>query len=217
MHEEDGHACRNLYRFVRLRVDADLSDREVARRWGMPWRSFTLLKQGLRHVPRLEQLTELAAVLGVDAVVVYGVAAGLDADLVHALLQSDPEPLVGRLLPRIAGTSARSPSLVRLVRRGPVALIEVDTDGRVQATSHALTASNGASTLYDCTGPRHRARARRALGLSARTEREVEYEATMTIDGAPAPRRCRVRPLLADAQLFGFIVACLTLSPRLVR
>jgi uncharacterized protein (TIGR02266 family) len=52
-----------------------VSDREIARRWGMEWRSFLALKQGQRQVPRIDQLERLASVLNVDATLVYQAAS----------------------------------------------------------------------------------------------------------------------------------------------
>jgi transcriptional regulator with XRE-family HTH domain len=57
--------CKNLYRFIRLILGEDISDREIARRWGMDEKNLRELKKGLRVVPKLSRLESLAQVLGV--------------------------------------------------------------------------------------------------------------------------------------------------------
>ena len=41
-------ACVNVYEFIRLRLGKEVSDREIARRWEMDWKSFTALKHDRR-------------------------------------------------------------------------------------------------------------------------------------------------------------------------
>ena len=77
--------CRNLYQFARLILGSDLSDREIARRWGMEWRSFAALKQGRRQVPRIQELEALARLLGVGTEFVFQVAAGGSPEGIAAL------------------------------------------------------------------------------------------------------------------------------------
>jgi len=78
--------CKNVYRFIRLRLGEAPSDREIARTWQMEWKSFAALKHGRRQVPRIEELETLAKFLGVDATFVFQVAGGVPADDVAALL-----------------------------------------------------------------------------------------------------------------------------------
>jgi PAS domain S-box-containing protein len=78
--------CHNVYRFIRLRLGPEISDREVARRWGMEWKSFAALKHGRRQLPRLEELDLLAPLLGVDGMHVFQVARGVPAEEVAAEL-----------------------------------------------------------------------------------------------------------------------------------
>ena len=78
--------CKNLYRFIRLRLGDRPSDREVARRWGMEWKSFVTLKQGKRQMPRLDELETLAALLEVDPGFVFQVGRGFPASEIAALL-----------------------------------------------------------------------------------------------------------------------------------
>lgn len=71
---------------MRLRLGDAPSDREIARRWGMEWKSFAGLKHGKRQVPRIQELERLAAVLEVEPVFVFQVAGGVPADEIAALL-----------------------------------------------------------------------------------------------------------------------------------
>jgi uncharacterized protein (TIGR02266 family) len=75
---ETARCCRNVYQFIRSRLGERISDREIARRWGMEWKSFAALKHGQRQVPRVHELEQLAEILGVDPVAVFQVARGLD-------------------------------------------------------------------------------------------------------------------------------------------
>ena len=83
----------NVYKFLRLRVGSDPSDRELARRWGMPWRSFVLLKSGRRHPPRVAELARLAKLLHVPPACVFEVARGIPARRVHKLIEGDKASL----------------------------------------------------------------------------------------------------------------------------
>jgi PAS domain S-box-containing protein len=111
--------CKNLYRFIRLRLGEGLSDRELARRWDMEWRSFAALKHGARQVPRIEELERLAKALGMDAGFVFQVARGVDADEVVALLE-------------------RETRLKALVDRFRDGVLTMDPQGRLQDANPAL-------------------------------------------------------------------------------
>jgi len=78
--------CKNVYRFIRLRLGDALSDREIARMWQMEWKSFAALKHGRRQVPRIEELETLAKLLDVDATFVFQAARGVPASEIAALL-----------------------------------------------------------------------------------------------------------------------------------
>jgi len=80
--------CKNLYTFIRLRLGYTLSDREIARRWPMEWKSFNGLKHGKRQVPRIADLDALGRLLNIDAAFVFEVARGVPAEQVHQLLES---------------------------------------------------------------------------------------------------------------------------------
>jgi PAS domain S-box-containing protein len=71
--------CANLYRLIRLRLGDEPSDREIARQWGLEWKSFAELKHGRRAVPRVADLERLAELLELDPVDVFQAARGLDA------------------------------------------------------------------------------------------------------------------------------------------
>jgi PAS domain S-box-containing protein len=80
--------CRNLYRFIRLALGEEVSDREIARRWGVDEKNLRELKTGLRVVPKLARLEELAQVLGVSKYYVLEVASGVPAERVHRILRT---------------------------------------------------------------------------------------------------------------------------------
>jgi len=91
--------CKNLYRFVRLCLGEKISDREIARRWDMDWRSFSNLKHGTRRIPRIDELEQLAGILGVDAALVFEVARGHDAEEAHKWIsEGDYESLAQVLM-----------------------------------------------------------------------------------------------------------------------
>jgi uncharacterized protein (TIGR02266 family) len=91
-------ACRNLYSFIRLRLGDAISDREIARRWRMEWKSFAGLKHGRRQVPRINELVELGRLLDVEAPFVFEVARGRPAKTVHRLLEQNDREGLFRLL-----------------------------------------------------------------------------------------------------------------------
>jgi transcriptional regulator with XRE-family HTH domain len=126
--------CRNLYAFIRLRLGRDLSDRELARRWGMNWRSFLNLKEGSRRVPRLEELETLAEVLNVDPALVILVARGEPADVVNRWVLSGEGAIREGLLARLelSAASSDSPLLHLSIDRIPCGLVTMDMRGRVR-------------------------------------------------------------------------------------
>jgi len=83
---EINSTCKNIYAFIRMRLGTQISDREIARRWPMEWKSFNGLKHGKRQVPRIVDLEGLAKLLNLDAAFVFEVARGTSAELVNALL-----------------------------------------------------------------------------------------------------------------------------------
>ncbi len=80
--------CKNLYRFIRLVLGEDMSDREIARRWGMDEKNLRELKSGLRVVPKLSRLEDLAEALGVRKYYVLEVASGMPAEKVYRILRN---------------------------------------------------------------------------------------------------------------------------------
>jgi uncharacterized protein (TIGR02266 family) len=119
---ESAEHCRSLYRFIRLRLGNEISDREIARRWGMEWKSFAGLKHGQRQVPRLRELEKLAAVLDVDRAAVFMVAVGADP---VALAHVAP-PSTGPV---------RLPSDFFTLDRIPAACLLVDSSRRIVAAN----------------------------------------------------------------------------------
>jgi len=80
--------CRNLYRFIRLVLGEEVSDREIARRWGLDEKNLRELKLGKRVVPKLSRLVDLARVLGVHRYYVLEVASGMPAETVFGAVGS---------------------------------------------------------------------------------------------------------------------------------
>lgn len=126
-----GERCRNLYGFIRLRLGPELSDRELARRWGMNWRSFLNLKEGSRRVPRLEELETLAELLGVDPALVILVARGEPADVVNRWLLDGDHAIRQGLLTRLglSDSSTATPLLHSRIDRIPGGLVTLDLRG----------------------------------------------------------------------------------------
>ena len=85
---EPSDQCKNLYRFIRLVLGEDVSDREIARRWGVDEKNLRELKKGLRVVPKLSRLEDLAEALGVRKYYILEVASGIPADKVHQILRN---------------------------------------------------------------------------------------------------------------------------------
>lgn len=142
--------CRNLYSFVRLRVGKKISDREIARRWPMEWKSFSALRHGRRQVPRIADLETLARMLGVEAAFVFEVARGVPAAKVHRQLeQNDPEKLSEIL---IAGVQAghrdwesKERRLDAVLERIDDAVFTIDIQGRFQDVNRRLCELSGLS------------------------------------------------------------------------
>ena len=80
--------CKNLYRFIRLVLGEDVSDREIARRWGMDEKNVRELKNGLRVVPKLSRLEDLAEILGIHKYYVLEVASGVPAEKAYRILRN---------------------------------------------------------------------------------------------------------------------------------
>ncbi|HEX9103461.1 MAG TPA: PAS domain-containing protein, partial [Polyangia bacterium] len=112
---------------MRERLGDGISDREIARRWGMEWKSFAALKHGQRQVPRIDELERLAAVLGVSATDVFAAASSAPRSAARA-----PAPT-----PRDA--------LRLTVDRVPDALLTIDLDGRIHDFNRALVLLTGRS------------------------------------------------------------------------
>ncbi len=141
--------CRNLYAFIRLRLGPDLSDREIARRWGMNWRSFLNLKAGCRRVPRLEELETLAELLGVDPALVILVARGEPADVVNRWLLDGEEAIREGLLACVGLSDGRSatPLLHSRIDHVPGGLVTLDLHGCLRAWNARLASLVGEPEL----------------------------------------------------------------------
>lgn len=80
--------CKNLYRFIRLVLGEDVSDREIARRWGMDEKNLRELKNGLRVIPKISRIEDLANALGVHKYYVLEVASGVPAEKAYRILKN---------------------------------------------------------------------------------------------------------------------------------
>ena len=140
------HRCRNLYAFVRHRLGNEISDREIARMWGMSWRSFVNLKEGKRRVPRLEELEALANRIDVDVMVVLVVARGEPATTVHHWLLSGDDVVRAELLARLRTpeTTAQRAPLRSSLERIPGAVFTTDIKGRIEDFTSLLVPILGA-------------------------------------------------------------------------
>lgn len=148
--------CKNLYRFIRLRLGEAPSDREVARRWAMEWKSFVALKQGKRQVPRVEELEALARLLNVDPAFVFQVAGGVSAR-------------------EIAALATRESRLRALLEHVPEAIFTIDPRGRVQDVNRRFCELAGRSAqelielpFFDLVTPESAPRLAGALAMATR-------------------------------------------------
>ncbi|MBI3184420.1 MAG: PAS domain S-box protein [Myxococcales bacterium] len=142
--------CQNIYRFIRLRLGDGVSDREVARRWAMEWKSFNALRHGRRQVPRIGELEDLARVLSVDAAFVFEVARGVPAERVHQLLlENDRETLSELLMTGVLAAHRVAASKERgykaILDRVNDAIFTMDVQGRFQDVNRRLCAITGFS------------------------------------------------------------------------
>jgi len=79
----------NLYRFIRLMLGQDISNRQIAHRWKMDEKNFHEFKEGNYPVPRLAKLSELAKVLNVDKAILCQVAEGVPAQTIYRLIKTN--------------------------------------------------------------------------------------------------------------------------------
>jgi len=117
--------CRSLYRLIRERLGDEVSDREIARRWGMEWKSFAALKHGQRQVPRVDELERLAVVLQLPAVDVFFAASSVPREL--------------------RAPTAPADALRLTLDRVPDALFTIDAGGRIHDFNRALPLLTGRS------------------------------------------------------------------------
>lgn len=141
-------ACRNLYAFIRLRLGGAVSDREIARRWSMEWKSFSALKHGRRQVPRVAELEQLAKLLSLDAAIVFEVARGVSAQKVQALLvENDGDKLAQLLMEGVHAVRHQAESQERryaaILDRVSDAVFTIDVQGRFQDVNQRLCALTG--------------------------------------------------------------------------
>jgi uncharacterized protein (TIGR02266 family) len=166
--------CRGLYRLIRERLGDELSDREIARRWGMEWKSFAALKHGQRQVPRIDELERLAAVLELPAADVFFAASS-----------------VARERP---ASAAPADALALALDRVPDALFTIDAGGRIHDFNRALPRLTGRSaselrdrSLLDLVGVESAARALACIAAATRDGQASDAEVVL-LGGASAPR-----------------------------
>jgi PAS domain S-box-containing protein len=118
--------CRSLYAFIRQRLGDRVSDREIARRWDMEWKSFAALKHGKRQVPRIDELERLAAALHVPAAEVFRAASATPSAAEAPNAHSPSADALGLTLDRV-----------------PNALFTIDVNGRIRDFNRALPVLTG--------------------------------------------------------------------------
>ena len=153
--------CRSLYRLIRKRIGEQVSDREIARRWDMEWKSFAALKHGQRQVPRIDELERLAVVLQVPVADVFHAASGTRARSASA-------------------PAERADALGLTLDRVPDALFTIDVNGRIHDFNRALPLLTGRTE--------HELRERSVLDLIAMdcTSRALACIAGATREGQPS-------------------------------
>ncbi len=144
-------ACKNLYGFIRLRLGTETSDREVARQWGMEWKSFSALKHGKRQVPRIQELEALARLLKIEPAFVFEVARGVSAKKVHALLrENDRDKLAQLLLSSVqsahADAESREDHFRAILDRTTDGVFTADLQGVFREVNQRLCELTGLST-----------------------------------------------------------------------
>ncbi len=84
------YKCIKLYRFIRLVLGKDISDRAIARRLGIDWRGFYNLKTGARKVPAMDLLERISGRLGIDKrFVTEAVSSDASPEEVYRMLRGD--------------------------------------------------------------------------------------------------------------------------------
>lgn len=168
-------ACQNIYTFIRLRMGKEISDREIARQWGMDWKSFSALKHGRRMVPRLNELENLARALSVDPAFVFEIARGVSAKKVHVLLENkDHDSLAKLLMAGIhearASAESREQHFRAIIDRATDAVFTADLQGAFQEVNRRFCELTGyreedllARNLFDVFFPGEPARLMEAL------------------------------------------------------
>lgn len=77
----------NLYKFIRLVMGKNISDKGVANKWNMDGKNFHDIKTGIYPVPRIERLVSLSKVLKVHEYVIFEVAKGMPAQKAYSILK----------------------------------------------------------------------------------------------------------------------------------
>jgi PAS domain S-box-containing protein len=77
----------NLYKFIRLIMGNDISDRKIARQWHMNEKNFHEFKVGHYPVPKVERLVSLAQILKINTYLVFAVSIGESAEKIYNIIK----------------------------------------------------------------------------------------------------------------------------------
>ena len=77
----------NLYKFIRLILGPDISNRQISRLWKMDEKNFHEFRTGKYPVPHISRLETLASALGISKHLVFQVASGTPARKVCDLIK----------------------------------------------------------------------------------------------------------------------------------
>ncbi len=133
----------NLYKFIKLVLGEDISDRSIARRWNMDEKNFHEFKTGVYPVPRLGKLEELASILGVNKHLVFQVAGGSPAQKVFNLIENNDlagqTRLLSNQLDEAHKSLAQSEKRYRsLVENTPDIIMLIDKHGKLNFINHTV-------------------------------------------------------------------------------
>ena len=186
---DGGRACRKVYELLRSKLGDDISDRAIARRLGMEWKSFAGLKHGQRQLPRLGELERMARLVDLDPIVLFQVALGR-------------EPL-----PR-GGAGAAGSALRARIERVAQPLFTVDTSGLIHDVNAPFCAAVGRAepqlvgqSLFDLVAPEATSQALALIAAISRGELVASAELVLCKpSGGAIVLEIDASPLLDDAR-----------------
>lgn len=175
----------NLYKFIKLVLGEDISDRSIARRWNIDEKNFHEFKTGVYPVPRLDKLEELASVLGVNKHLVFQVAGGSPAQKVFKLIKNNDlagqTRLLSNQLDKTHRALAQSEKCYRsLVENTPDIVILTDRHGKlnfINRTVEGFTPQDViGKNIYDYILPQSHSDMKSAIAKVFRTGRNQTLE-----------------------------------------